>query len=133
MSNFDRSSTEGAARYFQQCVRNGDVDGALSCFAAEAVYVVTPGTVVKGRAEIRIGLERLCAMRPDLQAQRCLAIEVGDHAMWVDEWSLHATLPDGSAMHMKGVSSDILRREPDGTWVYLVDNPYGAAALGAAD
>jgi ketosteroid isomerase-like protein len=56
MSNFDRSTTEGAARYFQNCVRNGDVEGALSCFDAEAVYIPTLGNVVKGTAEIRKGL-----------------------------------------------------------------------------
>ena len=133
MSNFDRSTTEGAARYFQNCVRNGDVDGALSCFDAEAVYIPTLGNVVKGTAEIRKGLERLCGMKPNLQAKRSMGFEAGDLASWVDEWTLQATLPDGTALNMKGVSSDILKRQSDGTWVYLVDNPYGAAVLGEAN
>ena len=133
MSNFDRSTTEGAARYFQNCVRNGDVEGALSCFDAEAVYIPTLGNVVKGTAEIRKELEMLCGMKPNLQAKRSMAFEAGDLASWVDEWTLQATLPDGTALNMKGVSSDVLKRQTDGTWVYLVDNPYGAAVLGEAD
>ena len=133
MSNYDRSTTEGAARYFQNCVRNGDVDGALSCFDAEAIYIPTLGNVVKGTAEIRKGLETLCGMKPNLQAKRSLGLEVGDLASWVDEWTLQATLPDGTVLNMKGVSSDILKKQTDGTWVYLVDNPYGAAALGEAE
>ena len=126
---FDRTTIEGAARYFQNSVRNGDVESALSCFDAEAVYVAAPGTVVKGTADIRPALEMLCRMKPNLEAKRSLALEVGDLASWVDEWSLQATLPDGTHLDMKGVSSDIMKRHPDGTWVYLVDNPYGAAAL----
>ena len=133
MSNpFDRTTIEGAARYFQRCVRNDDVDGALGCFDAEAVYIPTLGTVVKGTAEIRKGLEVLCGMKPNLQAKRSRAFEVGDLASWVDEWTLHATMPDGTMLDMTGVSSDIMKRQRDGTWAYLVDNPYGAAVLGDA-
>ena len=129
MPTIDRSTPEGAARYFQHCIREGDVEGALSCFDAQAVYIPSPGAKLEGTAEIRKGLEMLCGMNPDLQAQRCLGIEVGDLASWVDEWSLRGTLPDGTVLTLTGVSSDILKRQPNGHWAYLVDNPYGAAAL----
>ncbi len=130
MTKFDRTTPEGAARYFQNCVRNGDLAGAVSCFDGEAVYIPTIGSIARGTAEIRAGMEMLCSMKPNLQAKRSVAYIVGDLASWVDEWHLQATLPDGTALNMTGVSSDILKRQPDGIWVYLVDNPYGAAALG---
>jgi len=126
---FDRTTILGAARYFQNCVRNGDIDGALSSFDDDAVYVSQPGNVVKGKAEIRTALEFICAMKPDLQAQRSVSFETGDIAAWLDEWTLKATTSDGVALDMSGTSSDIMKRLPDGNWVYLVDNPYGAAAL----
>jgi len=68
-------------------------------------------------------------MKPDLQAQRSVSFETGDIAAWVDEWTLKATTPDGMALDMNGTSSDIMKRLPNGHWVYLIDNPYGAAAL----
>lgn len=129
MTHFDRTTTEGAARYFQNCIRSGDVEGAMSCFDEQAVYVAAPDDVVKGTTEIRKKIEVLCAMKPNLQAKRSVAYETGDLAAWVDEWVLQATLPDGTALDLKGVSSDILKRLPSGIWVYLVDNPYGAAVL----
>lgn len=132
MTKFDRTTPEGGARYFQNCVRNGDLAGAVSCFDEEAVYVLANGSIAKGTAEIRASLEMLCGMKPNLQAKRSVAYIAGELAAWVDEWRLQATLPDGTALDMTGVSSDILKRQPDGTWVYLVDNPYGAAALGEA-
>jgi len=126
---FDRSTILGAARYFQHCIRTGDVEGALSSFHDDAVYVSQPGNVVKGKADIRTALEIVCAMRPDLQAQRSMSFETGDIAAWLDEWTLKATMPDGVALDMNGTSSDIMKRLPNGNWVYLVDNPYGAAAV----
>ena len=130
-SLLDRTTILGAARYFQHCVRNGDLEGALSSFHDDAVYVSQSGSFVKGKPEIRKALEFLCEMRPDLQAQRSVSFETGDTAAWVDEWTLKATMPDGVALDMNGTSSDILTRLPNGIWVYLVDNPYGAAVLPA--
>ncbi|MEW2289395.1 hypothetical protein [Streptomyces sp. NPDC047841] len=40
-------------------------------------------------------------------------------------------MPDGTALDMSGVSSDVLRRRPDGTCIHLVDNPYGHRCLDA--
>jgi ketosteroid isomerase-like protein len=133
MTEFDRTTPEGAARYFQNCVRSGDLAGATSCFDAEAVYIPAIGSIARGTAEIRAGLEVVCNMKPDLQARRSVAYVVGGLASWVDEWHLQATLPDGTVLNLSGVSSDILTRRPDGIWVYLVDNPYGAAALNSAE
>ena len=126
---FDRTTTEGSARYFQNCVRNGDVEGALSCFDAEAVYVTGPGAQVTGKENIRAALAQVCALKPDLQAQRSADFITGDISAWVDEWTLKATTPDGTQLELKGISADVLKRQKDGNWAYLIDNPYGAAYL----
>ena len=34
------------------------------------------------------------------------------------------TGPDGKAVSMAGQSTEVVRRQPDGTWRYVVDNPY---------
>jgi ketosteroid isomerase-like protein len=66
------------------------------------------------------------------KAQRAAAVtpRTGDIAAWLDEWTLKAITPDGVALDMNGTYSDIMKRLPNGNWVNLVDNPYGAAAVG---
>jgi len=130
MSNlFDRTNIEDSARYFQNCVRNGDVEGALDCFDDEAIYVTGIGTFVSGKENIRKALEQVCGLKPDLQAQRSTGFTVDNITAWVDEWTMKATLPDGTKLEMRGTSSDILKKQPNGNWAYLVDNPYGAEYL----
>ena len=126
---FDRTNIEGSARYFQNCVRNGDVDGALDCFDDEAIYVTGIGTFVSGKENIRKALEQVCGLKPDLQAQRSAGFTIDNITAWVDEWTMKATLPDGTKLEMRGTSSDILKKQPNGNWAYLVDNPYGAEYL----
>ena len=129
VDGFDRSTPLGAARYFQNCVRNNNLEGALSCFDDNAIYITEPGKFVQGKAAMRPTLARICAMKPNLQAKRSAIFQLGDIASWVDEWTLKATLPDGKTLDLAGVSSDILKKQPGGIWTYLVDNPYGAGYL----
>jgi len=110
-------------------VRNGDVEGALSCFDPEAIYVTGPGTQVTGKEDIRAALAQVCALKPDLRAQRSADFITGDIAGWVDEWTLKATTPDGTQLDLKGISADVLRKQKDGNWAYLIDNPYGGNYL----
>jgi len=126
---FDRKSIEGSARYFQNCIRNGDVENALDCFDEEAIYITGIGTFVTGKENIRIALQQVCGLKPNLQAQRSKGFTVGNITAWVDEWTLKAVLPDGTKLELNGTSSDILKKLPNGNWVYLVDNPYGAEYL----
>ena len=33
-------------------------------------------------------------------------------------------------VQMEGATSDVLRKQPDGRWLFVIDNPWGAAILG---
>ena len=37
-----------------------------------------------------------------------------------------------SQRRWKGVTAEIVRRQPDGTWKYAIDNPWGGAVLAPA-
>jgi hypothetical protein len=38
---------------------------------------------------------------------------------------MEASAPDGTPIRLGGVSADVLRRRPDGSWGVLIDDPYG--------
>jgi len=44
----------------------------------------------------------------------------------VAEWKMTGTAPDGSQVSDHGHTYDIVRRQSDGTWKIVVDNPWGA-------
>jgi ketosteroid isomerase-like protein len=51
----------------------------------------------------------------------------GDLALTHTHWRV--AVPDGEPM--EGMTAEIVRRQPDGTWKYAVDNPWGTAVLSA--
>ena len=52
------------------------------------------------------------------------AIRVGALGFSTSRATTHTT-PDGSPLEMEGTYADVLRRQNDGTWKFIIDNPRG--------
>jgi ketosteroid isomerase-like protein len=42
------------------------------------------------------------------------------------KWTLNGTSPEGGPVEIAGQTSDVLRRQSDGNWLIVIDNPFGA-------
>ena len=106
----------------------GDLDGALALYEPDATFAPQPGAQVSGLDAIREALTQFVALRPALDGEIEKVLEAGDVALVTNRWTLRGTGPDGGPLEMGGVSADVMRRQPDGTWRILVDDPWGVAA-----
>jgi len=64
-------------------------------------------------------------MKPRIKLDGKKLAEAGDIALTTSKWVLEGTGPDGKPMKMEGQSAEVARRQPDGTWLFVIDNPYG--------
>jgi uncharacterized protein (TIGR02246 family) len=104
---------EDLARLFVERANAGDADGLAELYEADAVLGFPPGQVTVGRDAIRAVCERLVAQRPKFALEDPLpTLRHGDLA-------LTATRPaDGT-----GGRAQVARRQPDGTWLRILDRP----------
>ena len=65
------------------------------------------------------------APRPTIAIEAQQLVEVGDIAQDCARWTIRGTDLQGSPVQLKGRSSSILRRQVDGRWLFLLDNPWG--------
>jgi ketosteroid isomerase-like protein len=42
------------------------------------------------------------------------------------KWSATGTDPEGKPVALSGNSTEVVRRQSDGTWLFVIDNPRGA-------
>jgi len=125
--HFDRTDPNGADEFFLNCVRNGDLKNAMTCFDPEAIYIDKEGQTIRGAANIEKVVANLCKMKADITVYEHKTAPVGDELMyWLDKWTMSATDPQGAAISMKGASANMMRKSPDGIWLWLVDNPFAA-------
>jgi ketosteroid isomerase-like protein len=59
----------------------------------------------------------------DLKVTRVL--EAGGLALVAGVWSFTGTGPDGNPVTLTGRNADVLRRQADGSWRFVIDNPWG--------
>lgn len=102
-----------------------DLNTAMTLFEPGASFVMKPGVVVSGTAGIRQALEGFMALKPTLTIESQQIVQAGDVAQFCARWSLKGTDPTGTTVQLGGRSSSILRRQANGTWLFLVDNPWG--------
>ena len=116
---------EEVDRLFAEALHAGDLGGLVALYEAEAILVPQPGQLATGIDEILEVLGGFIALKSRMKVEVRKVMPTGDIALTHSEWSLKGTAPDGSAISMGGKSADVIRRQPDGTWLVLIDNPFG--------
>lgn len=114
-------------RLFAEALSAGDIDGALSMYEPDAVYIDGTGHESRGHPEIRAALAELVAMQATLDCYEVDTAENGDLAVLRARWVFTGTNPDGSTFERRGRSIEVVRRQPDGTWLFTIDLPNGAS------
>ena len=99
-------------RYFIERANAGDVDGLVALYEPDAVLAFPPGNLASGHPEIRKVYEQFVAAAPVLSPGRQHpAVVSGDLALTA------CTLATGE------VTVEVARRQPDGSWLWAVDQP----------
>jgi len=122
---FDRTNPDEADEYFMDCIREGNLKNAMTCFDQEAIYMDKDGIAISGLDNIEKVVANLCNMKPDIKIYKHKNLAVGKDLIYrLDKWTMTATDLHGNLINMKGASAHIMRKNADGIWLWLVDNPF---------
>ena len=90
-----------------------------------ACFMVEPGKVVNGPAAIREALAGFLGLKPAITLSPRVLANTGDVALVSSRWRLKGSAPDGTAVDLSGESVEVVRRQADGTWKFIIDSPRG--------
>lgn len=103
---------EDLSRLFVERANAQDVEGLVALYEPGAVLATPDGGAVRGEAEIRRFYTALTASPPGFPAgAQHPALRVGELAL------TSTRLPGG------GATAEVARRQPDGTWRWVLDRP----------
>ena len=106
-------------------INTGNVDALMTLYEPNAAFATQPGNLAHGLRGIRGGLAGFIAMKGTLDLKVTRVLEASGLALVIGEWSFVGTGPDGQPVTLTGHSADVLRRQPDGSWRFVIDNPWG--------
>jgi ketosteroid isomerase-like protein len=101
-----------------------DVD---RCYEPGAILIPRPGTPLAGAAQRIPAHGHLLSFGVPMVVEPRYVYEAGDIALLIIDWSMKGTGPDGRPVSLTGTATDVARRGADGTWRYIIDNPFGTA------
>ena len=111
---------------FLDAFNRSDVEAIIALYEPTACLVPQPGQTTHGREAIREALQQFLALNGRMTMTTAYSILAEDLALLRGQWSVTGTGPDWKPVSMEGHSLEVARRQPDGTWLFAIDHPFGA-------
>ena len=106
-------------------INAGDLDSLMTLYEPLACFASQPGQLAKSPDGIRESLRGFIDMNGKLDLKVKRVPRASDLALVTTEWSFSGTGSNGKRVDMTAKSADVLRQQPDGTWRFVIDNPWG--------
>jgi uncharacterized protein (TIGR02246 family) len=106
-------------------INTGNLDALMSLYEPGAAFATQPGSLSHGLRGVREALACFIAMKGKLDLNVTRVLEAIDLALVTTAWSFTGTGPDGEPVTLAAQSADVLRRQADGSWRFVIDNPWG--------
>ena len=121
-------TSEDTDRLFAEALNAGRIDELVALYEPQATLMPSPGKLVTGSAAIREALSQFVAAKPTMKLTPKVVAQSGDLAVLTARWDLAMTGQDGKPANMTGQSVEVVRRQRDGSWRFVIDLPFGAGA-----
>jgi ketosteroid isomerase-like protein len=120
---------EDTSRLIGEAITSGDVEAALSLYEPDATFAMPKGFgegSVTGLDSLREVFNGFLAMSPALTVNAEKTLLSADTALVIGNWTLKARDAEGNDIDTSGRYTDVVRRQPDGSWLIVIDNPNGS-------
>lgn len=111
-------SPEEICELFKQYMAAGNVDALLSLYDPEVSFLNRSSEVRKGRNELREELTPLAGAKAVFDFNIRQVVRAGDIALMHTEWNVSSPEP------MSSYAIEVARRQPDGSWCWLIGDPF---------
>jgi len=110
---------------FAKLFSAGDLDGVMALYEPGAHLIAQPGAPPVFGSAIRAALQGFLALKPSISIHTTMVVKSQDVALLRSHWTLSGKGPDGRPVDMSHRAIEVVRRQTDGTWRFVIDDPFG--------
>jgi ketosteroid isomerase-like protein len=108
-------------------INAGNLDALLPLYEHEAAFATQPGSLAHGLSGVRESLAAFTAMKGTLDLKVTRVLQASGLALVIGVWSFEGTGVHGEPVRLTGQNADVLRLQSDGSWRFVIDNPWGTS------
>lgn len=126
---------EDCSRVLVAALESGDIELSVALYETSAVLLKKSGEVMTGLDAIRENNAGVIALKPKFTIAFIKATLSGDGTLATNRMKaeLAFTKPDGQLVQTNVDTLEVLRKQEDGSWRYIIDDPYGSMRAGMKD
>jgi ketosteroid isomerase-like protein len=119
---------EDCDRMLLAALQAGDIEASVALYEPGAALFAKSGEAVVGHEAIRASNAALIALKPVFHIERIVTTVSGDGSIATTRMkaTLEGTRPDGRPVKSALHTLEVLRRQPDGSWRDVIDDPFGS-------
>ena len=119
---------------FQEAMNECDLEKAMALYDENAVFVQEPGKpAITGLDNIREVIREFQSIKPKLKVEVMQFVEADDVAFFTLKWEIEGTSAQGDAIRLSSYDGNVVKRQPDGSWKTIIDNPFHGHHIGLLD
>jgi enoyl-CoA hydratase len=120
---------EDLHRLFAERANAGDVEGLVALYEDGATLIGPDRVPAAGAGAIRERLAYLLAFAPRFTSTTGKVVRAGDVALLSNSWHVTLGSSEGAPAALESTTTEIARRQPDGSWRYVIDDPASTTVL----
>ena len=108
---------------FFEAYNRGDLEALVALYEPESIWASPGGDVVRGLDDVQAHLKGALELNRKFSHESQVVLQAGDIALLHCQSTITQTSADGTTTTTPGKSIEVVRRQPDGTWLYVIDYP----------
>jgi ketosteroid isomerase-like protein len=124
-------SPEQAVELLDRAFEQKDIETVLSFYEDAAVVVSEPAKSIREKDDLRAFFEQAMQLGISAKQLKTWTIEADGIALFISRWVLRVPAPGQEPSDRTFAAVTVFRKQPDGGWKILIDNPFGPSVLEA--
>lgn len=111
-------------QYFADAYNSGEVENLIRLFEENAKSVTVEGNVLSSVRQIKSDHQKLLQLGGRMTSTNIFCVEFENIALLRADWIIKTFDSKGQEIEIIGSSSEIVRKQSNGTWLYVIDHPF---------